>query len=374
MEPYLKEQYGNASAIHAEGRSARQAVEVARQQIARSIGWRSEQVIFTGSGTESNNLAVLGYLSALAAAGREYASMEVLMTKIDHPSLLTLGDELRSRGVVVRYIPVTEEGIVTRSAVQQLLTPQTVLVALTYVNSEIGTIQPVSSLVRVIRAYAKEVGTAIWTHLDAAQAPLWLSCYAPTLGVDSLTFDAGKCGGPKGVGMLAVRSPEQLRHILYGGGQERGLRPGTENVAGVVGAAAAFVAAQTDVAVRQERVAAVREEALALLPTILPRAVINGASGDERVANNINLTLPSIDTEYAVVWLDAHGVAASTKSACVGAGSGVSRVVAVCTGDEERARHTLRLTLGEETTIEDLRYVFQILAALQTKLQHLTDL
>lgn len=373
MEPYLREQYGNPGAIHAEGETAKMAVKKARQDVAHVLGVQPGEIIFTGSGTESNNLAVLGHLDALHDTGRSYERMEVLTTEIEHPSLLALLPLLTKKGVRVRYVPVTETGVITRDALLSVLSPDTVLFACAYANSEIGTVQPVSRLVRTVRAYERETAQSIWIHLDAAQAPLWLPCARPRLGVDSLALDAGKCGGPKGVGILCVKDKTQLSPILYGGGQEGGLRPGTENVAGIVGAATALTVAQAEYEARAEEVSAVRDAALARLGDILPDAILNGSLGEERLANNINFSLPGFDTEYAVVWLNERGVAASTKSACAGAGSGRSQVVYVCTADDARARATIRLTMGAETALADLEFTFSTLASFCAKMRELTN-
>jgi cysteine desulfurase len=372
MEPYLRECYGNPSSIHQEGIVAKQAITDSRLKIARTLGMRSDQVFFTGSGTESNNLAILGYVEALFQAGRAYETMEVITTAIEHPSVLELIPVLQSRGVRVVTVPVDESGSIRQSAFVAALTPQTVLVTFAYANSEIGVVQPVLRLVRAIRAYEKTAEITIQVHLDAAQAPLWLPCQIAKLGFDSLTLDAGKCGGPKGVGVIIVREPKRLRAIAYGGGQERGLRPGTEQVAGIVGAAEAITLAQAAYLERSEAVSVVRDAALARLPEFLPTAILNGPTGAARQANNINISLPGFDTEYAVVWLDKAGVAASTKSACAGAGSGRSHVVFACTGDAARAGATLRLSLSEATTLDDLLYTFKTLAQYAETMKGLT--
>ncbi len=372
MLPYLTTHYGNASALHAEGRTARAAVEEARTKTARVLGGRTEQLYFTASGTESNNLAILGYLQMLHNNGRSYEAMEVLLTEIEHPSLLSLVPILKKRGVSVGLVPVDERGFIVRSELDKLISERTVLVAFSYINSEIGTIQPVSTLVRIIRNQESVLGTKIQVHLDAAQAPLWNSCYLPQLGVDTMTLDAGKCGGPKGVGVLFARLPAALAPINFGGGQERGLRPGTENVAGIVGAGVAIFEAQKKYQARQEPVMKVRDQGLVELANILPTAVLNGATGETRVANNINFSLPGMDTEYAVVWLDKCGVAASTKSACAGAGGGISGVVLACTKNVDLAKSTIRLTLGEHSNVEELKYVFAELARLNAQMQSLT--
>ncbi len=363
MLPYLTEIYGNPSAIHHEGLVARQAIDHARQQVATMLGIKPTGVLFTGSGTESNNLAIIGHLEYLYKNGRSYRDMEVLTTRIEHPSLLVLVPELEARGVTVSYIPVDEQGCIDLSALPQLLSPKVVLVALAYANSEVGTIQPIKRLTRLVRAYEREYATSILVHLDAAQAPLWLPCNVAQLDVDLLALDAGKCSGPKGVGVLALRRPDILSPILFGGGQERGKRPGTENVAGIVGAGEALEQAGQGYAERAAAVALVRDQVLKSINEKLPEAIVNGGTGEERLPNNINISLPGFDTEYAVVYLDVHGIAASTKSACAGAGSGMSHVVLEMTHDVERSKSTLRLTLGPTTTLKE---VLQALDCLRT--------
>jgi cysteine desulfurase len=360
MLPYLDTYYGNASAIHEEGRRARAAVEESRQSIATTLGGRPDEVVFTGSGTEANNLAVLGYVQALKKTGRPYETMTVVMTEIEHPSLLNLVPVLQTLGVTVTYVPVTEDGLVTKAALEETLTKETVLVTFSYVNSEIGTVQPVLRLAKTVHEYARGHGIDIKVHVDGAQAPLWLPCQIAQLGVDSLTLDAGKCYGPKGVGVLYTKHKSMTNPLISGGGQESGVRPGTENVAGIVGAAIAVKLAQAICKERSAQVEDVRKVGLAYLERELPEACLNG-SLISRVANNINLSLPGIDTEYAVVWLDAHGIAASTKSACAGAGGGLSHVVFACTKDVARAKSTIRLSLSETTTTEDMRRAIDVL-------------
>ncbi len=363
MLPYLTENFGNASSIHQEGVRARKAVNEARSLVARTLEVKPEGVIFTGNGTESNNLAIMGHLKHLHKdKGVAYEDMEVVTTRIEHPSIMEILPALEALGVVVRLVEVDEGGLITVPALTEALSPKTVLVAMSYANSEIGAVQPVSRLVRTIRKYEKTEGCSVVVHLDAAQAPLWLPCALGRLGVDMMALDAGKCNGPKGVGVLVMRQNMGMRPIMYGGGQEDSLRPGTENVAGIVGMAKALELAQSGHQERAEKVTKLRDEAIALLQEKNQGAVINGAIGESRLANNINFSLPGFDTEYAVVYLDTHGVAASTKSACAGAGGGESVVVKTTTGDATRARTTIRFSLGEDTTKADLEYAINTLA------------
>ncbi|MBP9836866.1 MAG: cysteine desulfurase [Candidatus Pacebacteria bacterium] len=361
MMPFLTEDFGNPSSIHGEGVRARRAVDEARSSVARTLEIKPQGVIFTGNGTESNNLAILGHIKYLHKKGLAYADMEVVTTKIEHPSILGVMDELSDLGVQVKFVEVDERGIITIPALEAVLSPKTVMVTFAYANSEVGTVQPVLRLVRRVRKYEETTGREIKVHLDAAQAPLWLPCAFKQLGADTLALDAGKCNGPKGVGVLATRKNFNLLPIVQGGGQENGLRSGTENTAGIIGMSKALELAQADHASRAETVAKIRDEAIAYLQEKIPAAVVNGGKGEDRLANNINFSIPELDTEYAVIYLDTHGVACSTKSACAGAGGGESLVVKTITGDATRARSTIRFSLSEQTTLDDMKYAIDVL-------------
>jgi cysteine desulfurase len=240
-----------------------------------------------------------------------------------------------------------------------MLTPRTVLVTFAYVNSEIGTVQDVKRITRTVRAFNAEHKTNVLVHLDAAQAPLWLSCEMDMLGVHMMTLDAGKCFGPKGVGVLALRHGVTIAPLLLGGGQERGLRSGTENVPLIVGCAEALVRAQDDWKSRSAATAALRDFMFDLIQKEIPGARVNG-SCESRVANNVHISIPGIDAEFAVITLDHHGVNASTKSAC-GAHTGGSSVVRTLTGDDTRATSTLRFTLGPLTMKSEIIEAVQVL-------------
>ncbi len=362
MEPFLTGYFANPSAIHQEGVASKRALTQARQDIATILGVRPSGVTFTSGGTESNNLAILGLVNRLHGEDKiPYNEMEILTTRLEHPSIGAVFPLLQNLGVKINFIEVDGEGKITVPALNSSLTTKTVLVTFAYANSEIGVIQPVHRLVREIRRFEKKLQHKIIVHIDAAQAPLWLSCRLPDLGVDLMSLDVAKCGGPKGLGLLVRHGDISLSPLLYGGGQEAGLRPGTENVASIVGAATALVLAQKTYKTRAEKVMLVRDNFFKLLATELPEAVINGPEDESRLVNNINFSLPGVDTEYAVVYLDKHGVAASTKSACAGAGGGESAVVSAISGDSKRAKSTLRLSLGTETSVADLKKVIVLL-------------
>ena len=357
MLPWLCDNYANPSAIHSEGQKARDAVEAARGQVATALQIQPQFITWTGSGTEANNIAILGVIEKLHSTGRPYSDMEVISTAIEHPSVSQTLEYLSKLGVVVHKVTVKETGLIDLSSLQDLVNEKTVLLTAHYVNSEIGTIQPT----RAIRKILLEKSPEALLHIDAAQAPLWLSCQFDSVGADLLTLDAGKCCGPKGIGLLLRSRRADLSPVFYGGGQENGLRPGTENVAGTVGAAVALVWAQAGRVDRESKVSTVRHLASDLILRQIPEAILNGPTGDDRVANNINVSIPGLDTEFATVVLDKHGFAVSTKSACSGASGGVSNVVLATTKDTTRASSTLRITLGPDSSAVDVESMVAVL-------------
>ncbi len=353
MQPYLTELWANPSALYREGVVVREAIESARAQLAQTLHIRARDVTFTSGGTEANNLAIAGVIEAAVEQGRFYTDIEVITTSLEHPSILELLKWYARRGVVIKYVPTTAEGLIEVRALADLLSARTILVTFAYVNSEIGVIQPVKQITRCVRAHNTKQGTAVLTHIDACQAPLWLSCELDRLGVDLLTLDAGKCYGPKGFGILARRHHVPLVPMMRGGDQEYGFRPGTENPALIVGGVMAIVRAQKEWEVRSARVTDLRNYFITKLEAAIPAVHLNG-SRTERVANNVNISIPGLDTEYAVIALDATGIAAATKSACGGARGGGSTVVRAVSNNEALARSTLRFTLGEETIREEI--------------------
>lgn len=349
MQPYFSSNFANPGAIHQEGQLARRAVEKARLEVARVLGVRTDDVIWTGSGTEANNLAILGYLRQLTEAQAiPYSELEIITTAIEHPSVLEACEQARKLGASLKQVAVDGEGRINRTALKELLTPKTALVVFSYVNSEIGTVEDVRAVTRLVREFNEEHTCHIKVHLDAAQAPLWLPCKLEQLGVDMITLDAGKCYGPKGIGVLARRHGVSLQPVVLGGGQERGMRSGTENVPYILGAAKAIVIAQEEFIRRADTTQKIRDYAIKAL-TAIDGVLVNG-SILSRVANNVNISITGVEAEFAVVTLDLAGIACSTKSAC-GAGKGVgSSVVRTITGSDERAISSLRFTLGEDTT------------------------
>lgn len=361
MDKTARELFANPSAIHKEGVAARHKIEDMRLALARLLKVRPTGVVFTASGTESNNLAIYGLVRQLHDEGRDYSSMTIISTRLEHPSVTEVLNELAGRGVKVEYVDVDEEGKIDLNHLRSLLNESVILVTFAYVNSEIGVVQDVNKIGRLVKKFNTEKNTEIKVHADAAQAPLWLPCQFDGLGVDMLSLDSGKCHGPKGVGVLVMRHGLELKPVTFGGGQESGLRSATENVPGIVGAVTALVEAQENYEERGETVSELRDKTIAELQKI-EGLVVNGSLTD-RVANNINISIPGVDGEFAVVSLDEKGFAVSTKSACSGAGGGGSKVVETISGDATRANSTIRITLSEYTTSHELKSFVKALAS-----------
>jgi cysteine desulfurase len=361
MTPFFEVDFGNASAVHAEGVVAKRAVNAARATVARVLGIQQELVTFTSGGTESNNLAILGVVEAYSRQGVAYSEMEIITTAIEHPATQKTCDALVRKGVVIKYVPVNTKGLISLQALSEMLSLKTILVTVSYVNSEIGVVQDIGAISRMIDKFSRGNSNAVLLHVDAAQAPVWLPCELSRLGVDLMSLDGGKFGGGKGVGILARRKSVNLKNISFGGGQEGGLRPGTEPVAMVVAFATALQIVQGSWPETSAQVAAVRDYFFEQVQLFIPGVQINGALGKDRVANNVNVSIPGIDSEFAVISLDVAGVACSTKSACSSAGGGESTVVKAISNDVDRATTTLRFTLGPDTTIADIDYTVQVL-------------
>ena len=363
MEPFWTSMFGNPSAIHTEGAQAKAALTTARASVASILQIQPSGVTFTSGGTESNNLAILGSVSALRGKGIPYTAMEIITTRIEHPATLRTVEHLSGEGVTVHYVAVDSVGRIMLSELKTLLSAKTVLVSVAYVNSEIGTIEDIGAISRIIKAHVRTNNTKTVLHVDAAQTPLWLPCQLSRLGADLLSLDAGKFGGPKGVGVLAHTKDVTLTPVTYGGGQEAGVRPGTESLVAIVGFTKALELANQNWENNQASVIVLRDYFIAEIKKAIPGVILNGAVDDSRVANNVNISILGLDSEFAVISLDVAGIACSTKSACSSVGGGESTVVMAISGDMARASSTLRFSLGVSTTKSELDQVVAVLSA-----------
>jgi cysteine desulfurase len=350
MLPYLAENFGNASSAHRYGYEARQAVEDARERVARLVGASPDEIIFTGGGSESDNLALKGTVLA-----RLVPRPHVVASTIEHPAILNVLQYLRFRfGVDVTLVPVDEYGLVSVEAVQAAIRPQTVLLTIMFANNEVGTIQPIDSLGRL----ARESG--ILFHVDGAQAVGKVPIDVRQVPIDLLTIAGHKLHAPKGVGALFVRRGVSLDPVIHGGSQERGLRAGTENVASVVAIGVAAQLAREDMAVEEERLRELRDTLHDRLQRSVPGLALNGHP-ERRLPNTLNVSFPGVIGQ-AVLDLTPE-VAASTGSACHSGATEPSSVLVSMGLPLERALGAVRLSLGRWTTEDDVHRAARSLAA-----------
>ncbi|MDB5264733.1 MAG: Cysteine desulfurase [Parcubacteria group bacterium] len=342
--------FGNPSSPHTEGRAAKAILEDARARIAKLAGTKAEAVIFTANATEANALAIRGHIKALVKAGREAKDMHVLYMPSAHSSIGGALAILGKRGVSLSPITL-KDGAADLAALKSSLTPNTVLVCMDLVCGETGALYDVRDVRRVLDAYNKENGKHITLHVDASQAPLVTSYELNRLGADMLSLDAQKVGGVRGIGVLIAPRHVPLLPLIRGGGQERGMRPGTEPHA----LAAAFVVALEDADKGREKfVESALNSRKALLESIKKVEKVEVNEGKEQAPHILNLSFIGRDTDYLAALLDEAGFAVSTKSACESDSEEGSRAVLALTNDEARAVSTLRVSWGPETRGADL--------------------
>lgn len=357
MRPYMLEDYGNASSIHWFGQRAKAGVEKAREQVARLLGARPSEIVFTSGGTESDNAAILGIVEA-ARGERKH----VVTTAIEHPAVLSTAKVLERRGVSVTYLRVGTGGVIDPADVASALRPETVLISVMHANNEIGTLQPLEEIGRIARE------RDIYFHADAVQSIGKVHVDVDRLGVDLLALSAHKLNGPKGVGALYVRKGTILRPLLHGGHHERDRRPGTENVAGVVGLGAAAEIAQAHLAEEHDRIAALRDRLEAGILASVPFVAINGDRA-RRVPNTTNITFDYLEGEGFVIAMDLRGIACSTGSACSSGSLEPSHVLTAIGLKHEQARASIRFSLGGFNTDEDIDATLRILPGVVEQLR-----
>ncbi|MBI2109474.1 MAG: cysteine desulfurase [Parcubacteria group bacterium] len=360
MNPFLIEHFGNPGSIHKEGVLAKNAVIKARNTIAGILGGHSDEIIFTSGGTEANNFAIMGVIERARAEGIEFKNMHIVTSAIEHSSVKDVCEHVQKFGVSVSYISVDEKGIVDTKELQNALRTETILVSVIYVNNEIGTIEPIHEISKIIRAFNKKQSTQILFHTDASQAPAYLDITVSKLGADLLTFDSQKIYGPKGIGMLYKKRGISLVPLFFGGGQEFGMRPGTENVPGIIGFAEALKLVTEERESEVERLTALRDYFIKHILKHVKGAELNGDT-HKRVANNINVSFPGVESEWVVLQLDAAGIAAGSKSACLLNDEKESYVVSALGKSDAHARSSVRFTLGKSTTKNDVDYTIGIL-------------
>jgi len=368
MEPYWIEKFGNPSALHKEGREARQALENARGEIAQTIGARPEEIIFTGGGTESDNLAVFGvarYALKMMSGAENEKPPHIITTKFEHHAVLSPCEFLEKDGFAVTYLPVGEDGIVNPKDVENALRPETILVSVMYANNEVGTIQPVAEIGKILKNHK-----ALF-HTDACQAAGYLDLNVGKLGVDLMTLNGSKIYGPKGIGLLYAKRGVKLEPISRGGQQERRMRPGTENVPAIVGLAEALKIAQEEKEKESKRVAELRNYFIKRILEEIQKTFLNGHP-ETRLPNNVNISILGVEGEAVVLYLDEYGIACSTGSACTSESFEPSHVILALGKPRAYAHGSVRFSLGKRNTKKDIDYTVDTLKGVVEKLRSIS--
>ncbi len=362
MAPYFCQIYGNPSSVHGFGREARRAVEAARAQVAKAIGAQPREIYFTGCGTEADNWALRGAAYASREKGRH-----IITTAIEHHAILHTCQQLEKEGFEVTYLPVDADGLVDPTQLEAAIRPDTTLVSIMYANNEIGTLEPIAELAAVAKA------KGVLFHTDAVQAIGHVPIDVQAQGIDLLSMSGHKFHAPKGVGALYVRQGVHLQRLMQGGAQERGQRPGTENLASIVGMGRAIELATADIEARAARVAKLRDHLIQRLTTEIPYVKLNGHP-TRRLCGNVNVSFRFIEGEALLLHLDLKGIAASSGSACTSGSLDPSHVLLAIGLPHEIAHGSLRLSLSEENTPEEADYAADCLVEIVGKLRAMSPL
>lgn len=363
MLPYFTENYGNPSSVYELAGASKEAVAQSRETIANILGATSKEIYFTGSGTEADNWALVATYEAYKEKGNH-----IITTKMEHHAVLHACEYLeKMRGAKVTYLDVDENGIVKLDELEKAITPETILISIMYANNEIGTIQPI----REIGMIAREHG--ILFHTDAVQAFGQLPIQVEADNIDMLSSSAHKINGPKGIGFLYIRKGVKIRSFIHGGAQERKRRAGTENVAGIVGYGCAARRAADSMEARTKKERELRDHMIRRIMKEIPYARLNG-DPVKRLPNNVNVSLQFIEGESLLIMLDMEGICASSGSACTSGSLDPSHVLLAIGLPHEIAHGSLRFTLGEDTTKEDLDYVVDKLKGIVEHLRSMSPL
>lgn len=363
MLPYFTANFGNPSSIYQEGRAAKKAIEESREKVAEILGAAdTREIIFTGSGSEADNLAITGVAWAYRKKGNH-----IITSAIEHPAVLETCKELEKHGFAVTYLPVDEYGLVAPEAVRDAITNRTILVSLMHANNEVGTIQPIAEISKIVRA------KGVLLHTDAVQTAGSIPLQADELGVDLLSLSAHKFYGPKGVGVLYAKKGTRLHRLIHGGAQEGRLRAGTENVAGIVGLAKALELAAAGLEETVPRLAELRDYFINKIFSRIDHVKLNGHP-TRRLPGNINVSFEFVEGESILLNLDLEGIAASSGSACTSGALEPSHVLLAMGLPHETAHGSVRFTIGKDNTKEQLDYVLGVLEETIARLRAISPL
>lgn len=362
MMPYLTDIYGNASSVHAFGREVREGVEHARNQVAAAINASPDEIFFTAGGTESDNMAIKGVAHKYAKKGKH-----IITTAIEHHAVLHTCEALEKEGYEVTYLPVDEDGLISVEQVRAAMRDDTLLVTVMFANNEVGTIEPIAE----IGALCRERNVLF--HTDAVQAVCHIPIDVRAMNIDLMSISAHKFHGPKGIGALYCRKGIVLEPVIVGGAQERKRRAGTENVAGIVGLGAAIERAHKNMSADMARVSALRDKLISGILKNIPHVKLNGHP-TQRLPQNVNFSIRYIEGESILLMLDINGIAASSGSACTSGSLDPSHVLLAMGIPHEIAHGSLRLTLSDMTTDEEVDYVLETLTKTVKRLRDMSPL
>jgi len=358
MIPYFDTEYGNPSSIHQFGRKAKNAIEKARKQVAALIGAEPSEITFTSGGTESNNTIFYG----IKFQGAKFELSHIITSSIEHDAVLEPIREFEKNGCQVTYLPVDEHGIVNSDDIINSITPQTVMVSIMFANNEVGTIQPIKEISKICNKYQ------IPLHTDAVQAAGKVPINVKELGVDALSISSHKINGPKGIGALFIKKGFTVAAIIEGGGQENGIRSGTENVASIVGFGKACEIAKERLNENISHFQTLHSSMLSKIVKEIPHVKLNGHT-EERIFNNLHLTFMGVNGEDLIIKLDEHGIAASTGSACSMHTQKASHVLKAMGFNHEQITGSLRMSFGYLNTLDEVDQTIDVLKKVVTELR-----
>ncbi len=369
MQPYFTKYYGNPSSIYAEGRKSNGALNDSRRTVANLIGALPENIIFTSGGTESDNMAIYGIARAHEKKGKHIISIP-----IEHHAVLNPLEDLKKQGWEITYVRVNDKGIVDVDEVIKAIRPDTVLISIMYANNEMGAIEPIAEIGKKLLQYRKERNAPYpFFHTDACQAAGYLELNVEKLHVDLMTINGSKIYGPKGVGMLYIRRGTPIKALILGGGQERRLRSGTENIAGIVGFAKALELVQASKEKETKRVGAMVEYLWKKIQKEISKVRLNGPEiGLERLVNNLNVTFMDVEGEALLLYLDEYGIMCSTGSACTSESLEPSHVLTAIGLPYEYSHGSLRFTFGHCNIKQDVDYLMKYLPAIVERLREMS--
>lgn len=362
MLPYFTENFGNPSSVYKFSQKNKAVITECRERIAGTLNAKSNEIYFTAGGTESDNWALKATAEAYASKGKH-----IITTKMEHHAILHTAQYLESKGYEVTYLDVDENGIVKLDQLKKAIRPDTILISIMFANNEIGTIQPIKEIGEIAKA------NGIIFHTDAVQAFGQIPIDVDEYHIDMLSASGHKLNGPKGIGFLYIRTGLKLRNFVHGGGQERSRRAGTENVTGIVGLAKAVEIAIATMEERTKKECEMRDHLIERILTEVPYSRLNGHR-TTRLPNNVNISFQFIEGESLLIMLDMAGICASSGSACTSGSLDPSHVLLAIGLPHEIAHGSLRMTIGEENTMEEMDYVVEKIKEIVTKLRAMSPL